>query len=289
MHLFVSPGPGEFVARLPAALFGALVLGACFCLARRLFDRTVALLTTLLLALSPLHLHYAQEARMYTLLEGLALLSLCCFVRAIQTKKPRYWLGYGLIILTSIYTHYFTVFYVVVQGVFLSLLTVKRRVCSGEAQIGSRVWLGFVLSLLAVTLLYLPWLPYALGRPEGGGFRLDLAQALTATLHQLGHGQMTALPYLFAGLFLGGLVAAWRTGRSEQGWLLGLCDCRCRDTSVVHTSVESVFCGMKCLCSATCITWRRIRRQVGQSGFPQFNVGQDRITSSTRIILRQRP
>ena len=163
---------------------------------------------------------------MYTLFEALAMLSLYSFVKAVQTRQRKFWVGYTLTTLVSAYTHYFTVFYVVVQGVFLMAVTASRWVAARRQKpitlIDKKVWLEFVLSLLSILALYLPWLPFALARNQGGGLRQDFVSVLTHTLRELGGGQMTALPYVFGGLFLWGLVVCWLTKQTEQGLLLGL-------------------------------------------------------------------
>ena len=68
MRAWLHLGHGEVIARLPSALFGALTCGVVFLIAGELLkDRVAAGLAGFLLALSPLHLTYSQEVRMYAL------------------------------------------------------------------------------------------------------------------------------------------------------------------------------------------------------------------------------
>ncbi|MFW5941369.1 MAG: glycosyltransferase family 39 protein [Chloroflexota bacterium] len=67
-------GQDEGAARLLSALVSTVSVALLYLLARQLFSRKVALLAAGLLALSPLNLWYAQEARMYAPLAFLALL-----------------------------------------------------------------------------------------------------------------------------------------------------------------------------------------------------------------------
>jgi uncharacterized membrane protein len=68
-------GVSEFAARLPSAVASALNLSLIFVLARRLHvRRRFALAATVLLALAPIDIWYAQEARMYALVTTAGLL-----------------------------------------------------------------------------------------------------------------------------------------------------------------------------------------------------------------------
>lgn len=58
-------GTSETAVRLPSALISLLNVGLLYLLVRRLLGRRVALIAAALLALSPLAVWYAQEARMY--------------------------------------------------------------------------------------------------------------------------------------------------------------------------------------------------------------------------------
>ncbi|HSM58711.1 MAG TPA: glycosyltransferase family 39 protein [Candidatus Sulfomarinibacteraceae bacterium] len=67
-------GADEATARLPSALISTVNVALLYLLARQLFTREVALLAAGLLAVSPLNLWYAQEARLYTSIVFVALL-----------------------------------------------------------------------------------------------------------------------------------------------------------------------------------------------------------------------
>ena len=68
-------GTSETMARLPSALTSVCSLGLLFVLARRLgFTREAATTAVVLLALSPVDIWYAQEARMYAMVAATAIL-----------------------------------------------------------------------------------------------------------------------------------------------------------------------------------------------------------------------
>src|SRR5262249_43603501 len=82
MHFFLSPEVSAASARLPSALIGTLSVLALFWFTRRLLSTGVALLAALLLALSPLHVWYSQEARWYAQWLLLTILSYWALLKA---------------------------------------------------------------------------------------------------------------------------------------------------------------------------------------------------------------
>ncbi len=93
MKLF---GDDEPAVRGLSVLFGVLTVPLIYGVARHLFRRHLAgLLAALLLAVSPLHIWYGQETRMYTLLVFLCLLSsyflLLLASRSRQERNPGVW------------------------------------------------------------------------------------------------------------------------------------------------------------------------------------------------------
>lgn len=76
LHVWMQiAGQGETAVRLPSALISLLNVGLLYVLGRRLFGAQVALPAAALLAVAPLSVWYAQEARMYVFVTGVGLLS----------------------------------------------------------------------------------------------------------------------------------------------------------------------------------------------------------------------
>lgn len=68
LHFWLRMGDDAATVRALSALLSALNVPVLYALGRRLWGPAVGLLAALILALSPFHLHLAQEARMYALL-----------------------------------------------------------------------------------------------------------------------------------------------------------------------------------------------------------------------------
>jgi hypothetical protein len=162
-------------------LFGVLTVPLMYATAVALFrSRAAGLLAALLVAVSPLHVWYAQEVRMYTLLTFLCLLSSYLLLLAVEVRGgwqvAALWAGYTFVNVAACYTHYFAFVVLAFQAVYLLSVWWRRgfrprHLIAGAAASG-------VFTVLA----YLPWLPYLLGRygddPSYWAGRLKLGEVL---------------------------------------------------------------------------------------------------------------
>jgi hypothetical protein len=118
-------GAGEVGLRSLSALLGTALVPVAYLVARELAARRTALLTCALVAVSPLLVWYSQEARSYALLALLGALSLLFFLRAAWSGRGTDLAGWALASALALATHYFALF--LVAGEALWLLAVLRR------------------------------------------------------------------------------------------------------------------------------------------------------------------
>lgn len=149
MKLF---GDTETAARLLSALFGIFCLPVVYKITAHLFDRSTALLATLLLALSRFHLEFSQEARMYSLLVLLSLCSIYFFIKLLENGS-RYALAlYIAASALMMYTHVYSFFILAAENLYLLTLVFAER------DVFKRVWKLWLASQITLALLFLPWL-----------------------------------------------------------------------------------------------------------------------------------
>lgn len=99
-------GDSETALRLLSAVAGAVTVPLAVLLIRGLGESTrVAALCGALLALSPLHLWYSQEARPYALLVCLGVGSLVCLLQALRNGSALAWAGFVGLASLAILTH----------------------------------------------------------------------------------------------------------------------------------------------------------------------------------------
>lgn len=160
----------EFTARLPSAAFSVAAIYLAAVLARRL-DLTprgqIALL--IWVAISPLQLHYAQEARMYALLQ---LEVLAAIVMMMERRKT--FLSVFLVLI--LYTHNYGVFYVPALAMaclaWLYFNCVKDNYPGKVQQLARHFARRWLIYFVVPVLLWLPWLAVLLGqmRTISGGY-----------------------------------------------------------------------------------------------------------------------
>jgi hypothetical protein len=148
-------GHGEAALRALSAGAGILT-AALACLIAQRASRTAGLAAGLAVALSPIHVYYSQEARMYALLLFFLCAAIGCFLRALDEEgrgEIRWWIGYALSAAAAVWTHYFAIFV---------LAAVPLLALEG----GWRGVRGALLASLAAGLLCLPLLPWVLAQVQ---------------------------------------------------------------------------------------------------------------------------
>lgn len=118
-------GSSEFILRLPSAIFGIISIIVVYSLGKLFFDKKTGLLGALLFSISPLHIYYSQELKMYSSLVLLILLSLYFLKRFLRDGKFIFLFGYSIFIALSIYTHYIALLTLFGGNVFF-LLNLKK-------------------------------------------------------------------------------------------------------------------------------------------------------------------
>ena len=170
LHLWMRLGDGEAVVRGLSALCGTLTIPVMYLLGRRLADDGVGLLAALILAVSPFHVRFAQETRMYALLALNASLALYALVRLLAdpraaetplgrqfvdawrgrrtTRRQRLslqaietdlaWLGYVVFTTATLLSHNTAVFFPLAANLFVTGLYALRASGSRFQVTGSR-------------------------------------------------------------------------------------------------------------------------------------------------------
>ncbi|MBE9128561.1 MULTISPECIES: glycosyltransferase family 39 protein [unclassified Coleofasciculus] len=136
--------------RLLSALISLLALPCIYWLCLEVFGlSTVSWLAVAILAISPFHILYAQEAREYALWTVTILLSSAALLRAMRLKSLLSWGIYGISVALGLYTHPFSAFVSIGHGIYV-LVTEKFR--------WSKRLTGYLFSSLGGLLVFVPWL-----------------------------------------------------------------------------------------------------------------------------------
>ena len=219
-HILLPMGKLELMSRLPAAIFGILIILGTYHVGKLFFGKRTGLTAALFVSFSHYLLSYSQYARAYTTFTFFSLLSLFVFYKAIKENEPKYWILYIFIAALNAYTHLITLMTLISYAAFVGILLLDNKIKVGKKklwQIDKSRLIRFMLCTFAVIvitlLLRLPvgeedggeissldWIAVTLGRllgePTIGLFPL-IHQILT---HQIYH--FPSLLYIVAAFFI---------------------------------------------------------------------------------------
>ena len=143
-------GDSVLVTRSVSALASLLTLPAIYWLSQLLFNSpVVSWSAVVLIAVSPFHVLYAQEARPSSWLTVFILLSSAAFIKAIKSNKKLDWVIYTIILALGFYTHLNII--ILSVGHCIYILFNKQF---WQQKILLNYFVGSFISLL----LFVPWL-----------------------------------------------------------------------------------------------------------------------------------
>lgn len=122
-------GTGEVGLRTLPALLSIATVPVTYAIGKTLVNPRVGLLAAVLMAVNPLAVWYAQEARAYALLMFLTALGLWFFVRLLRGVGDRTWnlVGWSAASTAALLTHYFAALVIVPEAVWLYMAASARR------------------------------------------------------------------------------------------------------------------------------------------------------------------
>jgi mannosyltransferase len=151
LRLWMHLGHSEEVVRTLSVLASVAALAVLMVLARRLFGRRTAVIGGVLLAVDPLVVMFAQNARGYALSLLLVSASSALFVAALRTPSRRgLWVAYALLSALAAYANFWAALVPLAHGVSLAFL--PRRTAPWRRLVPTAVGLGVLLVPLALLI-----------------------------------------------------------------------------------------------------------------------------------------
>ncbi len=214
MRLF---GTGEVALRSISLLASLLAIPLTYCLAREFAKPGTALLAALLMAIFPMQIYYAQEARCYALMVLPVSLALLGMARYLRDLQARHLVSYALGAVGGVYVHT-TGALIVVAFNLAFLLTF-----AGQSKLpAARVLLMWLAANAAVALLCVPELVAMLSEIRAN--RMSWLQAPTRRDVELALGTLITGPANYhqkvslglSFLLLVAMLAALATARPDR-------------------------------------------------------------------------
>lgn len=150
-------GDSALALRIPSVIAGIFTLFFVFFIGKRMFSESIGLLATAMLAVSPVHIWYSQEARAYSILILLTSASVYILIRILENlikDKPAgkiNTVGFITIGLFMEYIHYFGLLMIILEAAVLIIVSIRQKH-------GIRI---SILICSAFVIAYLPWIPIA--------------------------------------------------------------------------------------------------------------------------------
>ncbi|MCC5618200.1 glycosyltransferase family 39 protein [Nostoc sp. CHAB 5836] len=143
-------GNSVAVTRSFSAFISLLTFPCIYWLCQELFKSSlIGWVAIALVAVSPIHLVYAQEARAYSLGIVTILLSSAALLRAMRLKTKVSWCIYAATLSLGFYTHLFFALVAFAQGIYVVIIERFRL---------SKTSISYLLSSLAGFITFVPWI-----------------------------------------------------------------------------------------------------------------------------------
>ncbi|HLO48382.1 MAG TPA: glycosyltransferase family 39 protein [Kamptonema sp.] len=159
-------GDSIAVTRSLSAAISLLAFPSIYWLCLELFNMPiVGLMSTALVAVSPFHVLYAQEARPYSLFTVIILLSSCVFLRAIRLETRSYisqrqriigWGTYAVTIALGLYSQ--LLFLLVIMGHGLYVFATEIIRFKTHKSFSLQKTIGYLIATLSGIVAFIPWI-----------------------------------------------------------------------------------------------------------------------------------
>ena len=144
-HLF---GHEVATLRVMSALIGALAILFIYLWVKYKYGAVAAIVSSFMVAISPIFVRYGQEMRMYTLVMLIIFAATYVLQLAVDNKKKRWWIIYAILVAAGMWTHYFCAFAWVAHLVYLAIIY-KKKLFQKK----------IVLTYILAVALFIPWMP----------------------------------------------------------------------------------------------------------------------------------
>lgn len=145
-------GNSEFSTRFLSVVFGFFSIFVIYKVGSLIFNKEVGILGSLILGLSLFHIQYSQEVRAYSLMALLSLLSFYFFIKFLKNGTYIHIICYILSSILLIYTHFFGLFIIVSQNIYLIAIFLSLKKVYG---IKLKKW--FLIQIILI-VLFTPWI-----------------------------------------------------------------------------------------------------------------------------------
>lgn len=211
-HGMLVFGESEFVLRFLPALLGVLTIPVVYYIGKEFQDRDVGLIAAALLAFSPFHIFYSQEARAYAPMLFFFSLALLSYMRASRSDTIRSWILFGVFSAVAFWMHFYAI--VPVAVLILHAVVTRAETIRRDPRSARNLGIGVVTFIVAALPLLIVTIGLFLIRTSSAPtYGIQGLDVVYLTLQQLS-GFSDLVMVLFIALFLLGVAVTWRKDRN---------------------------------------------------------------------------
>jgi len=207
-HFILIFGSSELVLRFIPAFFGACTIPLFYWVGKDSIDSNVGVISAALLAFSPFHIFYSQDARAYTTVLFFFTLGLIFYYRALHHGKRSDWLIFGLLSAIAFWTHFYVL--IPILGMYcyaIVLLGIRGKKNYFSAVKEAIISLGlFILIIFPLIMVTIRLFIIRTGTPPTYG--LQGAALFPELITQISGLHPLVVGFLFI-MFLIGMVEIW--------------------------------------------------------------------------------
>lgn len=159
LHFWIQIfGNNIYVARSLSLLFFLINIPILYKFSKNYFNNKVALLTVSLFILSPFIIWFTSETRMYTLFTLVATINNLFFLNLVKSNAKAGKLGFFFSTIIGLYTHYFFIFIIVTQIVYILWMFFKDYKAVNVRKL-AYVYIALVVSSF---IFFFPWIAFVI-------------------------------------------------------------------------------------------------------------------------------
>lgn len=125
-HIMLQFGNNEFILRLVPAVLGVLSIPLAYIFGNLVKNEKVGVISAALLAFSPFHIYYSQEAYSYSFLLFIFLIVLIFYLKAIKANQRKYWILVGIVSAIAFWVHFYILIPIVVLYLHAILINIRE-------------------------------------------------------------------------------------------------------------------------------------------------------------------
>ncbi len=219
-HFWGNFANTELILRMPSVIFNLISILLIYYFTLQIFNKKTGLISAFLLSISPFHIHYSQEFRMYSLLAMLSLLSVYFLRLSLSRRNNKFWVGYTVFNIMAINVHHIAVSILFTEIIFFLFFWKKYEALRMK-------WALSNLSIVFFLFLCINPMIMIMKNYSGWWIPLVTWQSILITFKNFSIGYNAAPLLYFSACVLYFPLFCWSiyTARKDKENLLLLCLC----------------------------------------------------------------